>query len=70
MWRAMGLVLLTIFACAGGGCGRALFPEEQPRSPYQRYNSLRGRNTQTTEMDAFGRERPNLRDRLRPLDAP
>ncbi len=57
---AIGLLL--------GGCQKPVFPEDQPRSQYERYNSLRGRDTATTQLDAFGRERPNLRERMRPLE--
>jgi len=56
-----GLVLL-------GGCEHGLFPEGTPRSPYDRYMTLRGEYKPPVELDAYGRERPALRQRLQPLD--
>jgi hypothetical protein len=50
------------------GCQGALFPEEEQRSIFSRYNDLRGRESRPTTTDAYGREIPALRERLRPLE--
>ncbi len=52
------------------GCRKPLFPEDAQRSPYERYQALRGRAAPTSEPNAFGREQPALRQRLRPLEQP
>jgi hypothetical protein len=51
-----------------GGCEKALFPETAQRTPYDRYQMLRGQGRASTETDKFGNNEPALRDRLRPLD--
>ena len=51
------------------GCSSSPFSAEAPvRSPYERYEILRGNDRPATTIDAFGRERPALRSRLAPLD--
>lgn len=52
------------------GCQKKLFPPELPRSPYDRYSLLRGRDRPQVELDAYGAERPALRQRLAPLERP
>lgn len=61
---AMAVVML------GGGCAKQLFPEDVPRSPYERYQMLRGQDRPKTYTDVFGVERPALRERLKPLGQP
>lgn len=39
-----------------------------PRSPYGRYQALRGGEPPMEEPDTFGRMRPALRERLQPMD--
>jgi len=60
--------VLLVLAPAMAGCQDALFPEQTARSPYERYGALRGDSRPATQTDAFGREKPALRERLRPLD--
>ena len=50
------------------GCEKALFPEGASRTPYERYQLLRGQHRIATETNAYGGNQPALRDRLRPLD--
>lgn len=64
---AGGLVLGVL---AVGGCAKSLFPEDTPRSPYERYQMLRGQEAPKTYTDVFGVERPNIRERLKPLGQP
>ena len=51
------------------GCSGTPFRDEvRVRTPYERYQTLRGQARPTTYTDSFGREKPNLRVRLAPLD--
>ena len=50
------------------GCNDALFPKDQPRSPYERYSDLRGQTRPAMETKSSGREGPALRQRLAPLE--
>jgi len=64
VWAAFLCVGLTL-----GGCSSSPFVSEAPvRSPYERYEILRGTARPATMIDSFGRERPALRARLAPLD--
>lgn len=68
-----GVILLALLCVVLSGCGLSqdrLFPPNTPRSPYERYLALRDRERTATYKDAFGRDQPNLRERLRPLDRP
>lgn len=49
------------------GCEKPLFVENQSRTPYDRYLSLRGRQTSMTQQNDYGGQTPALRQRLRPL---
>ena len=67
---APALLMLIALAIAAGGCGGSPFVDEGPvRSPFDRYQTLRGERRQKTTIDSFGRERPALRVRLAPLDS-
>jgi len=63
------MVFLALGA-AMPGCEKPLFPENAPRTPYDRYMVLRGQQRPATEEDAAGGERPALRQRLKPLGQP
>ncbi len=65
-WRVTlvaGLACLTLLA----GCHDPLFPKNEPRSQYSRYEALRGRATPQKKTNALGREEPAVRERLQPL---
>lgn len=62
------VILLSVGALAG--CEKPLFPKEAPRSPYDRYLMLRGKQRPQTTENAYGGEVPAIRDRLRPLGSP
>ncbi len=66
----LGAMVLACGALALGGCANSLFPENMPRSPYDRYLALRGQSRPDMEIDVNGREKPALRRRLAPLDTP
>ena len=65
-----GLCTVSIAAVLAGvaGCAKPLFPENQARSPYERYRALRG-DAGGLSGDAAGQGGgQDLRQRLRPLD--
>jgi len=52
---------------AGGlsaGCQDQLFPPNEPRSQYDRFDAVRDRRPEAYLEDEFGNRRPNLRGRL------
>lgn len=68
-WKRMSMLTVAGVLLAGmGGCIDPLFPEDTPRTPYDRYADLRGQSRPATEMKANGREGPALRQRLAPLE--
>ena len=52
------------------GCQKPLFPEDEARTPYERYQILRGRERRAEKPNPFGVSEPALRERLRPLGDP
>ncbi len=61
---ALAVVLLGVAMLASPGCRKSPLPSDAPRSPYERYDALRGQTVPKTVTDSFGREQPNLRGRL------
>lgn len=62
------LLMLAIVSVSLGsiGCERPLFPEDLPRTQYERYDRLRGRYIPSDDQNAHGISQPNLRERLTP----
>ena len=56
--------LLVLTATVSVGCARTPIPPEAPRSPYERFEVLRGEKPPKTVTNSFGRQEPNLRGRL------
>lgn len=50
------------------GCNRPLLAPGDERSPFDRYDGVRNQYATQTIPDEYGRERPNLRERLAPKD--
>lgn len=46
------------------GCVQPLFPEDEDRTPFDRYDAVRNREEPASISDQYGRTRPNLRGRL------
>ena len=46
------------------GCEKPLLSSTDERSPFDRYDTVRNQYAEQKSMDAFGRPKPNLRDRL------
>jgi hypothetical protein len=64
-----GTAAFIISAAMLAGCQGSPFQDEpRPRTPYARYQDLRGEERPKTYTDSFGQERPALRQRLAPLD--
>ena len=59
-WR----VLVLLGAVGMGGCQRALFPGNTPRTQFEKYDRMRNRYAPTEIPDAFGNPQPALRSRL------
>jgi len=60
------LALLVGTASLGGGCQKALFPENAPRTQFEAYEIMRQRYVPLEEPDVFGTPRPAIRARLTP----
>lgn len=58
------MLLIAFAAPAPVGCQRALFPENAPRTQFERHDRLRNRWVPLEETDDFGNPRPALRARL------
>jgi hypothetical protein len=56
-------VLLLAGVCAGG-CQDQLFPTNEPRSQFDRFDAVRDKRAQQYLEDEFGNRKPNLRGRL------
>jgi len=66
MKQALIIGVLVAAAAGMGGCEKALFPEELPRTQYERYDRLRGRYVPQDQRNAYGGAEPALRPRLTP----
>ncbi len=60
----VALATLAVATLASTGCRRALFPENEPRTQYDRYDESRGDRAPMFIQDEFGAREPNLRGRL------
>lgn len=68
--RILILASLLLGISVLGGCEKQLFPEDMPRSPYERYQVLRGQERRATQENTFGGQEPAIRERLKPLGEP
>jgi hypothetical protein len=59
-------LLLSVAPLLALGCQKVLFPASEPRTQYQRADTLRDRFTPLQEPDVFGNPKPALRARLAP----
>ncbi|GAB5496447.1 MAG: hypothetical protein Phyf2KO_15270 [Phycisphaerales bacterium] len=64
------VVCLVVVACvaAVGGCRKPLFRDTDERSPYSRYDEVRGQQVDPYRFNEYGRRVPNLRARLTPKE--
>lgn len=61
-------VVALVAPLVATGCQKVLFPASEPRTQYQRADTLRDRFTPLQEPDVFGNPRPALRARLAPTN--
>jgi hypothetical protein len=52
--------------CVMSGCAKPLFPENAPRTQFEKFDSMRSGAAPAEEPDIFGRPQPALRARLTP----
>jgi hypothetical protein len=52
--------------CAASGCQKPLFPENAPRTQFEKFDTMRSGSAPTEEPDVFGTPQPALRARLTP----
>lgn len=66
--KATPTAILVVTGCLflGTGCQKSPFSKELPRTPYERYQLLRGDAPPVYELDTYGNRRPALRARLVP----
>jgi len=65
---ALPLVLALGWLGAAGGCQQPLFPDDLPRTQYERFDRLRGVYTPQETVGQFGDKVPALRERLQPYE--
>lgn len=51
-----------------GGCAKPLLSPTDERTPFDRFDALRAQSAPQYIEDEFGRQQPNLRERLTPRD--
>lgn len=66
MRAAWAFCLAFCVLLALAGCQKSPFARDLPRTPYERYQLLRGGAPPQSELDTFGNKRPALRARLVP----
>jgi len=49
-----------------GACAKPLFPENAPRTQFEKFDAMRSGAAPAEEPDVFGRPQPALRARLTP----
>ncbi|XHC25266.1 MAG: hypothetical protein ACFHWZ_05895 [Phycisphaerales bacterium] len=64
--RLGGVLALSVIACNLIGCSKALFPQDEARTQFDRYDRSRDEYAPMYIEDEFGRQRPNLQGRLSP----
>jgi len=60
----LGWVVAAAWLC--GGCEKPLFPENMPRTQYERYDRFHGRYVPAEKHNVYGGTEPDLRARLSP----
>ena len=62
----LGLTALLLAIVSVSGCNRPLLSPQETRSPFDSYDSVRGQYATQKTSDEFGREKPNIYQRLSP----
>ena len=68
--RTPALAALLVMAMAGSfaGCAKPLLSRNEERTPFDRYDGVRGQVAPQVVEDEFGRFQPNVRGRLAPKE--
>lgn len=66
MKRTLRITVIGLLLAGVGGCEKPLFPQDMPRTQYERYDRLRGRYVPGQQVNNFGGTEPALRERLTP----
>ena len=61
---AAGLAGVCVLALLAMGCSRPLLAPSEERTPFDRYDNVRGRYAPQFVENEYGRREPNLRGRL------
>ena len=64
--RLGSLTAACLASFAAIGCAKPLFPENAPRTQFEKFDSMRSGAAPAEEPDIFGRPQPALRARLTP----
>lgn len=64
--RALLALACLLAGLSLSACGKSLFPQDQARTQFDRYDRSRDEYAPTYIEDEFGRQLPNLRGRLAP----
>lgn len=59
-------LILGSLLCAASGCAKPLFPENAPRTQFEKFDAMRSGAAPKEEPDVFGTPQPALRARLAP----
>jgi hypothetical protein len=59
---------MLMVVLGAGGCNRPLLTPDEPRTPFDAYDDIRGQRVPQRITNEFGREQVNLRQRLAPVD--
>lgn len=66
--RGVIWTLMAVGTCALGGCNKPLLSPDEPRTQFDRYDSVRNQYADQYAYDEWGKRRPNLRARLLPRE--
>ena len=64
--RRTAVLTLLVTPCILASCAKPLFPENAPRTQFEKFDSMRSGAAPAEEPDIFGRPQPALRARLTP----
>ena len=62
--RTLGLAVVLGATLLAPGCTKPLFPDDEPRTQYDRYDRIRGEWPEARVVDQYGTPRENVRARL------
>ncbi len=66
--KTAATLLLSAAALLATSCSKPLLAPTDERSPFDRFDALRAQSAPQYTEDEFGRQQPNLRERLAPRE--